>query len=208
MTITPTSHDTTFVPYPMGLDKKFEACLPDTEVEEGVAWSSGQMPKAAYSDDKHDPGGQTGEGIIQKEYDPKRRQWGLPTRWVYLMSKDEERTIYYTDYWLSFCPALPAGLDLEFFDQNVNEGSHRAIVLLQLALKIPDDGLFGPQTMAAVKEYVTDKNVPALIDRYMLARESFYRGLPTFRYFGSDWIGRSVRIDKKANALAAAAAQK
>ena len=65
----PTSHDRSFVPYPMGLDPDFERCLPDTPLEEG-----------GYSDDVYDPGGKIVYGIIQKQYDAKRRQWGLPTR--------------------------------------------------------------------------------------------------------------------------------
>src|SRR5271156_5648561 len=107
---TPTSKDTSFVPYTIGLDPKFEKCLPDTLIQEG-----------GYSNDAHDPGGMTDYGIIQKEYDAKRRQWGLPTQWVKNITQSEVRTIYYTDYWLPYGPQLPAGLDLECFDQCVNE---------------------------------------------------------------------------------------
>lgn len=189
----PTAHDRSFVPYSLGRDLKFERCLPDTLVQEG-----------GYSNDAHDPGGMTMEGIIQREYDRKRRQWGLPTRWVKLISPDEMRTIYYTDYWLPDGPKLPAGLDLECFDQCVNEGSHRAIVLLQRALLVDADGDFGDKTAAAVNFAIERKRVVVVIDRYKEARENFYRALPTFRYFGSDWIRRSETIDKQADALAEA----
>ncbi len=197
----PTAHDRRFIPYPLGLDLNFEKCLPDTEVQEGVPWSSGQMPQRAYSDDKHDPGGKTGEGIIQREYDLKRRQWGLPTQWVFHMSKDEERTIYYTDYWLPYCPLMPVGLALEFFDLNVNGGAHRAVVTLQRALGVTDDGAFGPETGGAIKSVVAKGEVVALIDRFKIDREAFYRSLGTFRFFGSDWIRRSEEIDKQGDAL-------
>lgn len=187
----PTSHDTSFIPYPIGSDPKFEKCLPDTLMQEG-----------GYSDDAHDPGGKTDYGIIQKEYDLKRRQWGLPTRWVKLISADEYRTIYYTDYWLPYGPQLPSGLDLECFDQCVNEGSHRAIVLLQIALKVPADGSFGPQTQAAIAAAAgTSAGLVLLIDRYKMAREAFYHALGTFKYFGKDWIARSETIDKQADAM-------
>lgn len=189
----PTNHDTSFIPYPLGLDPKFEKCLPDTLKQEG-----------GYSDDAHDPGGKTDYGIIQKEYDLKRRQWGLPTRWVKLISADEYRTIYYTDYWLPYGPELPAGLDLECFDQCVNEGSHRAIVLLQIALKISADGVFGPQTKTAIQAAsATPAGLVLLIDRYKMAREAFYHALGTFQYFGRDWIARSETIDKQADAMVA-----
>lgn len=200
----PSAHDRTFVPYPLGLDPKFERCLPDTELQEGVPWASGPMPARAFSNDAHDPGGKTGEGIVQKEYDPKRRQWGMPTRDIRLMSKDEERTIYYTDYWLAgHCPELPAGLDLECFDDVVNEGTHRGLCLLQIALRVASDGQFGPATKAAVDAAVAANQVEALIDKYKVAREAFYHGLATYRYFGGDWIRRSETIAKEGDAMAA-----
>jgi lysozyme family protein len=201
----PTAHDRSFIPYPLGHDPEFEKCLPDTEAQEGVPWTSGPLPPRAFSNDAHDPGGKTGEGIIQKEYDLKRRQWGLPTQDIRKISKDEERTIYYTDYWLAgHCPEMPSGLNLECFDDVVNEGTHRGISLLQIALRVSADGQFGPQTKAAIDAAVAAKQVVALIDRYKVAREAFYHGLSTFRYFGGDWIRRSETIAKQGDAMAAA----
>lgn len=203
----PTSHDRIFVAYPLGLDPRFEKCLPFTELEEGVAWSSGPLPARAFSNDKYDPGGKTGEGIIQKEYDLKRRQWGLPTRDIRLITKDEERTIYYTDYWLAgCCPEMPAGLDLECFDDCVNEGAHEGIKLLQMALRVQADGQFGPQTKTAIDTFVASNQVVQLIDRYKIAREAYYHGLANYRHFGSGWIRRAETIDKDSDAMAVKAA--
>jgi lysozyme family protein len=202
----PTAHDRTFIPYPMGLDPNFEKLLPDTELQEGVPWASGPMPTRAYSNDANDPGGKTGEGIIQKEYDPKRRQWGLPTQDIRRMSKDEERTIYYTDYYLAgHCNELPIGVALETFDDVVNEGTHRGIELLQMGLGFKGkdvDGQFGDQTRNAIKaQTTTDATTDILIDKYKIAREAFYRGLGTFRFFGGDWIRRSETIANQSKAL-------
>jgi lysozyme family protein len=179
----PTSHDRSFIPYPLGSDPQFEKCLPDTLKQEG-----------GYSNDAHDPGGMTMEGIIQREYDSKRKQWGLPTQWVKKISADEMRTIYYTDYWLPYCPSLDAGLDLEFFDLCVNGGQHRAIVTLQRALGISDDGMWGQQTSAAVGKLAASGDILSAIERLKVEREKFYRSLTTFRYFGKDWIRRSEEI--------------
>jgi lysozyme family protein len=191
--LAPTAKDTSFVPYILGLDLRFEVCLPDTLVQEG-----------GYSNDAHDPGGMTMKGIIQREYDAKRRQWGLPTQWVRKISDDEMRTIYYTDYWLPYCPHLPAGLDLEFFDLDVNGGPHRAVVTLQRALLITDDGMFGPATQAAVDTVVSKGQdaILSLIESFKAQREAFYRALATFRYFGTDWIRRSEEIAKQGEAMA------
>jgi lysozyme family protein len=192
MTMIPTAHDRSFIPYPLGLDPQFESCLPDTEAQEG-----------GYSNDAHDPGGMTMEGIIQREYDLKRRQWGLPTRWVKQISKDEERTIYYTDYWLPYCPQLPAGLNLEFFDLDVNGGGHRAVVTLQRVLRVTADGTFGPETLSAM--HLAEAGGPASVDsvikEFCSNREAFYESLTTFRYFGKDWIRRSAEIEKEAEGM-------
>jgi lysozyme family protein len=204
VTAAPTSHDRSFVAYPMGIDPDFEKCLPDTEVQEGVPWASGPLPARAYSNDAHDPGGKTGEGILQREYDLKRRQWGLATRDIRLMSKDEERTIYYTDYWVAaHCPEMPAGLDLECFDDVVNEGIHRGISLLQIALRVTAGGQFGPETKTAIDAAVAGHDVVALIDRYKIAREAFYHGLANYRYFGKGWIRRAETMAKQSDAMAA-----
>jgi len=200
--VIPTAHDRTFIPYVVGTDKGFDACLPSTELQEGpIKWISGPMPAKDYSNDKHDPGGMTGEGIVQREYDLKRRQWGLPTQWVRNISKDEERTIYFTDYWMPHCPQLPIGLAMEFFDLSVNGGTHRAVITLQRQLGIHDDGLWGPQTDAAVAALTSHGNVITAIATFKAKREAFYRSLSTFRYFGSDWIRRSEEIATEGEAL-------
>jgi lysozyme family protein len=195
----PTSHDRIFIPYVVGTDPEFDKCLPFTELQEGVPWSEGPMPARAYSNDKNDPGGMTGEGIIQREYDPKRRQWGLPTQWVRNMSKDEERTIYYTDYWCPYCPLLPKGLDLEFFDLDVNGGLHRAAVTLQECLPgLAVDGVIGPGTLARIKAV---NDLDGLVKSFCAKREVFYRSLTTFRYFGKDWIRRSEQVEAEGAAM-------
>lgn len=179
-----------FVPYKLGTDPQFEKCLPDVLVQEG-----------GYSNDAHDPGGMTMYGIIQREYDAKRRSWGLPTQWVKNISADEYRTIYYGDYWLPHCPDLPAGLDLEFFDLCVNGGPHRAVVTLQRALAIHADGVWGPMTTDAVTTMVAAGNPMRTIADFKDQREAFYRSLSTFKFFGKGWIRRSEEIEKQAESM-------
>jgi lysozyme family protein len=195
--LVPTSHDRSFIPYPLGLDPRFEACLPDTLVEEG-----------GYSNDAHDPGGMTMRGIIQREYDAKRKQWGLRTQWVKNITVEEYRSIYSTDYWMPYCPKLPSGLDLNFFDLDVNGGPHRAVITLQMALGFTGkdvDGQWGPQTDAAVNAVKAAGHATTVmtIDNYVKAREAFYRSLGTFQFFGGDWIRRSENMDREGDAMVA-----
>lgn len=167
---------------------EFEACLPFTLIEEG-----------GNSDDPHDPGGRTHKGIIQREYDAYRRRKGLPLRSDYLMSDDEVREIYWTEYWLPYCPSLAPGVNLSFFDNAVNEGPREAIVLLQRALRIHADGIWGDQTVGAIAHTLPT----SLIIAYTLEREKFYRSLKTtFKYFGKGWIARCLAIQKASLAMA------
>jgi lysozyme family protein len=176
-----------FVPYKLGTDLEFEKCLPPILVQEG-----------GYSNDAHDPGGMTDYGIIQREYDAKRRAWGLPTQWVKNISADEYRTIYYTDYWLPDCPKLYAGLDLEVFNMNVNGGPHRSTVLLQEAIDVTADGAFGPVTEAAVKNLWGSEKV---INTFKANADAFYKSLPAFKYFGKDWLRRDFEIGTQADTM-------
>lgn len=173
--------------YKLGTDPQFEKCMPPMLAQEG-----------GYSNDAHDPGGMTMYGIIQREYDHRRKLWGLPTQWVKKISQDEVRTIYYIDYWLPHCPNLPAGLDLEFFDLCVNGGPHRAIVTLQRVLAIHADGVWGPLTDDAVTTMVAAGNPTRTINEYKNERERFYHSLSTFQFFGKGWIRRSEEIAKQA----------
>jgi lysozyme family protein len=197
----PTAHDRSFVPYAPGTDPDFDKCLPDIELQEGVAWSSGPMPGRAWSNDAHDPGGMTGEGITQKEYFVILQQWGLPLTPVRNMTKDQERTIYYTRYWLPYCPKLPDGMNLEFFNMSVNGGGTRAIKELQIVLHISADGVWGPGTEEAVITLQAAGNPSQAIIDYKNACDRFYEAIPGFRWFGKDWLRRDSEIEQEAEAI-------
>lgn len=176
-----------FVPYKLGTDPEFEKCLPDILVQEG-----------GYSNDPHDPGGATDFGITQGEYNIARKSWGLPAQSIKKITADEYRTIYHVSYWLPHCPQLYAGLDLEFFNMSVNGGPERATLLLQEALGVTADGAFGPITLAAVKAAWGQQSV---IARYRADADAFYKALPTFKYFGKDWLRRDSEIMQQSDTL-------
>ena len=81
---------------------------------------------------------------------------------------------------------------------NVNGGPHRSTVLLQQAIDVTADGEFGPVTEAAVKNLWGSQKV---IDTYRADADAFYKSLPTFRYFGKDWLRRDAEIDAQADTL-------
>lgn len=171
----------------------FGACFLETEVWEG--WHQ-------FSNNRHDPGGATYSGVTQRAYDGYRRSKGLPVQGVRRMTDDECRDIYFTQYWSTARgDDLPAGLDLCQYDECVNSGSVEATRLLQSALGVEVDGMFGLETLGAVQQ-ATD--VPALIKRVCAARLSFWHRLRTWAYFGVGWSRRDAGIEAKALAMYAA----
>ncbi len=169
---------------------RFNACWPFVLAQECPYPDHWNNP-SNFSNDRHDPGGQTMCGIIQREYDSYRKRHGLVVQDVRNLTREEGRDIYTNEYWKPHCSSLQAGLDLSFFDASVNEGCHGATKLLQHALSITVDGLWGSQTAVAVSII---HDVPGIIRRFAELRENFYRSLTTFRYFGDDWIRRTREI--------------
>lgn len=168
---------------------RFPICLPYILKEEG-----------GNSDDPHDPGGRTHEGIIQREYDAYRKSKGEPTQDVYAASDAEVGDIYQSQYWLPYCPQMPPGVDLCYFDMAVNGGPVEATKLLQRALGVADDGHIGLITLGAVQAANPIRLVGAFSDQ----RTAFYRSLRTFKYFGKGWLARVQTIEQAALKMAAA----
>lgn len=190
--------------YRLGDDPAFERCLPDTLKEEGPV-PNNLRDVRNYSNDVHDAGGKTMDGIIQREYDKWRIARGLPTRWVRNIDPLEVYTIYRSDYWLPFCPKAPAGLDLCLFDTNVNNGVHAGTVLLQRALGITADGIFGDETTMSVMALKSDaKGTHVAIAKFYQVRRAYYLSLRDARYFGNDWLRRDLDIEKWAFSMVGA----
>lgn len=186
-------------------DPEFLKCLPYTLKQEmnvytGTAadWTN---PKN-FDNDPQDPGGATQCGITHIDYTDYCEANGLPDGNVQQMGEAIGMTIYYTKYWLPFCVKLPPGLDLFFFDTNVNMGQRRAVMLLQASIGVTADGGWGPITQAAV-DAITD--VVAVITDEEGRRAATYRSFRTFARFGEDWIRRDDEIGQEAITMAKAA---
>ena len=138
--------------------------------------------EGGLSEDKHDPGGRTYQGILQTEYDVYRRSKGERTRDVAKMEPAERDEIYKKSYWdMVRADDLPVGLDYVLFDGAVNSGVSRSIQWLQRALgSVSIDGSLGPVTLAAVGQYT---DMDTLIQRSCEARREFLRHLSILPYF-------------------------
>lgn len=138
----------------------FEACLAFTLKYEG-----------GRSNDAHDPGGRTMEGVTQATYDHYQEMKALGRKDVFTMSGAERDEIYRNEYWNTIKgDSLRSGEDLCVFDFAVNSGPVRARDVW---------ARIGPCT------------VEDMIHRLCAHRLSFLHALRTWRYFGAGW-GRRV----------------
>ncbi len=151
--------------------------------------------EGGYTNDRGDPGGPTNWGITIND---ARMYWkhNATANDVRHMPLSVAKQIYKSKYWDAMsCDDLPTGLDYAVFDYGVNSGIHRAAMVLQRLVDVPDDGRIGPITLAAVA-----KGEPkALLVEMCNERLAFLQRLSTWKIFGRGW-GRRV-AEVKADAL-------
>ena len=153
--------------------------------------------EGGYVNDPHDHGGATNYGVTQNTYDNYRCKLGLPEQPVKVISLEEAKAIYKSNYWDvvrgdSFYP----GLSLVLFDTAVHHGPGKATRILQEVVGVAPDGVIGPQTITAVAKAGTDK----VIDDYLSVRLSILLHLaknPGQEKFKNGWINRINKLKKK-----------
>jgi lysozyme family protein len=97
------------------------------------------------------------------------------------------------------------GADLMMFDASVNQGPGTSIKILQRALGIKDDGVFGRMTTLALQGFVHTHPPGALIPTLQTQRAIAYRQDAGFAVDGVGWLGRNDRTAKIAEQMAQAA---
>jgi lysozyme family protein len=165
----------------------FPACLDIVLAKEG-----------GYVDHPADPGGATNLGITFATLSAWRGH-PITKADVAALTKAEAGEIYRAKYWNpTRCADLPAGLDLAVFDYGVNSGVGRPARALQKILGVPQDGVIGPVTLAAIKQRDPRELIEALCDE----RLRFLRSLPTWGVFGRGWTSRVEDVRVRARGMA------
>lgn len=142
-----------------------------------------------YENDPDDPGGATKYGIDQRSH---------PDVNIRRLTRDQAKAIYVSDYWVPVrAGELAAPLDWVMCDIAVNNGRTRAVKWLQEEVNTLTDGIFGKQTLKAVKSRNASDLALALLDR----REDFYRQIATGRKrkFLKGWLNRNNDLRKVSN---------
>lgn len=128
--------------------------------------------------DPRDPGGETKFGIAKRSY---------PNLDIKALTREQAVEIYRRDFWARVQgDELPPMVAFQVFDAAVNHGIGNALRWLQRAAGVADDGIVGPQTLAAVKR--ADPNDLAMM--FLAERLEFYTKLTTFDAFGRGWVRR------------------
>jgi lysozyme family protein len=137
--------------------------------------------EGGYVNDPKDPGGETNFGISKRAY---------PNVDVKALTKEAAKEIYRRDYWeAGKVSKLPERLRLAFFDTAVNSGVAGATKILQATLKLTQDGVLGPKTLA--EAYAKD---PAELTAAFLSRRLTVLSVQsTFERFGAGWQLRIFR---------------
>lgn len=147
-----------------------------TAVKQVLLW------EGAFSNHPLDPGRATMYGIteaVAREEGYKGDMRNLPL--------DTAKQIYKKRYWDKVrADDLPASIRLVVFDAAVNSGPRQAILWLQRAAGVSDDGIIGPVTLRTVNAL----NADALRMKILAQRLRFLTNLNTFGTFGRGWTRR------------------
>jgi len=96
--------------------------------------------EGGHVNDPDDPGGETRYGISKRRY---------PHLDIKNLTLLEAKRIYRHDFWDPCkCDDLPREFAISLFDMAVNMGISKAIRTLQVSLRLKDDGIVGPITIA------------------------------------------------------------
>jgi lysozyme family protein len=139
-------------------------------------------------------------GITQAEYDAWMALHGGVAGDVWDVSPAIRDVVYEHSYWQPYGDLLPVGIDLVYFDTTVNEGPRDAVLFLQRALNICDDGHFGVVTAAAVKKMAA---WPQAVHRDFIGalsgeRRGAYRRVRGFTRYRPDWVAHIATCEAAA----------
>jgi lysozyme family protein len=137
---------------------------------------------ATITNDPDDPGGLTKWGVSQRAY---------PDVDIANLTKEQAKEIYRRDYWdRCHCDRFQQQLALAIFDAAINQGPHKAIRLLQRALRVTEDGVVGEETEdAANRAYPGEVLIEYLSHRaaeYARLNPKYHRG----------WFARLFRLQR------------
>ncbi len=130
-----------------------------------------------------DPGGETKFGISKRSY---------PFEDIANLTLDRASEIYHRDFW-EFDAIADQEVATKLLDFSVNMGKSAAISIVQQALGLPVDGIFGPLTIAAINRQAPDVFLQELRARAALKYCKIVISDPSKGVFLLGWLRRAVQ---------------
>jgi Ca2+-binding RTX toxin-like protein len=133
--------------------------------------------EGGYSNDQTDRGGATNYGISQWAFNYGKQSGIIDsnTTSVADITIDEAKSIYEQAFWndsslnVESVNEISPELAIALFDMAVNSGVPNAVRKLQELLNLNQDGILGPDTLDALKNYDSD-----LVNDFLEKRQEFY----------------------------------
>lgn len=136
--------------------------------------------EGGYVNHPEDPGGETKYGISKRSY---------PSVDIKNLTREAAAEIYYRDFW-PFCRGHKLVMLYQLFDSAINHGQGNTIRILQRALKVADDGHWGPMSKAAYEARSEEDTVLL----FLASRLRFFTKLSKFKDFGAGWSNRIAEL--------------
>ncbi|MBF6630641.1 MAG: secretion activator protein [Comamonas sp.] len=103
----------------------------------------------------------------------------------------QAKELYKEDFWDVIGQAHGA-IKFQLFDAAVNHGRANAVRLLQRAVKVADDGIWGPRSQAALNDMQERHGHNDVLMRFLAYRFKFWASLSKFDVFGRGWTNRGA----------------
>lgn len=151
-----------------------------------------------FSDNPRDPGGVTNFGITLRFYQQHINPNAIPET-IKNLNKDEAIGIYKTFYWdkYKYSQILIQIIATKIFDMAVNLGEETAHQRAQRATwafngyqSIDDDGILGPQTIAAINQ-IDQQLIHSLRSEHAARYRELLSINPFLFEFKKDWLTRA-----------------
>jgi lysozyme family protein len=144
--------------------------------------------EGGYTDDPRDPGNWTGGKVNVGEC--KGTKFGIaaasfPHLDIANLTLEQAEEIYRQEYWEN--PAgVPKAALYQLLDAAVNHGTHAADKMLQRAVGVTDDGVWGPASAKAAE--AMDPN--DILLRFLSQRLRYMTGCSAWPTYGAGWANR------------------
>lgn len=143
--------------------------------------------EGGYVNDHRDPGGETNFGISKRSH---------PDEDIKNLTRERAAEIYRDEYWNPVAARvvdLAPRLAFLMFDCSVNQGNGFSAQALQGILHVKQDGIIGPQTLAALQDALDAQKEESIVCQFVAQRVMRYVANRNWSVYGFGWM---VRVAK------------